>query len=67
MTRQDVLDALNAERYGTGAWFTSHPRNPSADFPAEATRDDELTCARRRKVLLDAYRCHEEGGGQHAV
>ena len=55
MSRQDVLDALLSERYGTGQWFTSHPRNPTADFPADATEDDEHTCARRRRLLAEDF------------
>lgn len=55
MTRQDVLDALLVERYGTGGWFTSHPRNATPDFPAEATDDDEHTCARRRHLMAEDF------------
>ena len=55
MTRQDVLDALLVERYGTGSWFTSHPRNPTNEFPEAATRDDETTCARRRRQMAEDF------------
>lgn len=38
----DLIAALNAERYGTGEWFTGKPRRPTNE-------DDDLTTARRRR------------------
>ena len=42
MTREELLDALTAERYDN-RWWTTKPT---------AANEDEVTCARRRRELV---------------
>ncbi len=51
----DLVRALLVERYARNDWWTRKPSRP------EET-DDELTCARRRRVLVkaSAHIEHEE-------
>ena len=46
VTRDELLDALTAERYNGGGWVT---RN------ADETPDDEVTTARRRRLLAEDF------------
>ena len=46
MTRDELLEALTAERYNGGGWVT---RN------ADETPDDEVTTARRRRLLAEDF------------
>lgn len=52
MSRDELLTALNAERYGTHAWFATPERTTPA---VAAERDDDITTARRRRLLVAEY------------
>ena len=56
MTRDDLVAALVAERYGANQWWTRRP-------PERPTDDDELTTARRRRELADAINEHDQRKG----
>jgi hypothetical protein len=47
MTDPDLLAALTAERYNGGGWRPTHEPEPACD--------DELTTARRRRLLAEEY------------
>lgn len=53
MNRDELLASLNAERYGTPHWFATPERTTAPAVAPE--RDDELTTARRRRLLLAEY------------
>lgn len=48
MSIQDVLDALNAERYGPSLWWAQK-------LADEVTDDSEASTARRRRALAEDY------------
>lgn len=55
MNRDELLAALNAERYGNGAWFkTPAPgrQRPPEALDSSAYDDNDITTARRRRELL---------------
>ena len=53
VTRDELLDALTAERYDNRWWVTR---------TADETPDDEVTTARRRRLLAEDF----ERGNQEA-
>ena len=52
MTRDELLDALVAERYNGGGWRTPAP---------EQERDDDLMCARRRRLMVADFERVRDG------
>lgn len=52
-----LLTVVLAERYGPSKWWTRRPSPPTLPdrFPEDGFRDDEVTCARRRRALVEAY------------
>jgi hypothetical protein len=55
MTRAELTEALTVERF-----------TPAPEVAPEAFLDDELSCARRRRVLLaaaDDGRVHDQAAG----
>lgn len=49
----DLVRSLLVERYARNDWWTRRPSR-------EVVQDDELTCARRRRVLVEAWAMTEE-------
>lgn len=69
MNRDELLTALNAERYGTHAWFATPERTTPAAAPE---RDDDITTARRRRLLVAEYAAstlgqHDTNTNQHTA
>jgi beta-xylosidase len=58
MHRDELLAQLTAERYDH-RWFKAPPRRAPVDpVEAGAYDDSEVTCARRRKELAEAWGEH---------
>ena len=55
--KQALLAALELERVNGGGW-----RGPTPATAAESDRDDDLTTARRRRQLAEAWADHVEEG-----
>ena len=51
----DIVAALNAERYGPSTWW--HKHTTDADEQA-ATDDTDLACARRRRAMEADFEKH---------
>ena len=58
--RQALLDALAAERYGANQWWTR--RGPEKRH--DATSDDEISTARRRREMDADFRDMERRKAQ---
>ena len=59
--KADLLAALTVERQ-TGPWWRRHAdHRPAVDLTPELLlRDDDVTCARRRRELVADYEQHRE-------
>lgn len=55
--RDELLEALMSERYNN-TWWKTPPKvrvPASLDSVEQAARDDDITTARRRRVLVEAH------------
>lgn len=53
---EDLIAALNAERYGPSLWWKHDEPARRVELTTLFVDDSEATCARRRKALLDEVR-----------
>ena len=58
MTRDELLERLLLERHNGGGWRPTRPAQRDRDDPPTALEweDDEVTCRRRQRELLDAVK-----------